>query len=49
MFVAMLRGQRPMILCAGQLENNARENVNTRRAGREERFAAAFLRTPKVC
>jgi hypothetical protein len=44
-----LPGQRPMILCAAQLENNAREFSNTRRAGRQKRFAAAFLHTTKVC
>jgi hypothetical protein len=49
MFAAMLRAQRPMILCAAQPENNAREIANTRRADSTERFVAAVLTMTKLC
>jgi len=48
-FAVVLRGQRRMILCAAQIENNAREISNTRRADSAERFAAAVLSATKVC
>jgi hypothetical protein len=49
LIAAALCTQKRVMLCAAQLENNAQENANTRRAGRQERFVAAFLRATKVC